>query len=195
MIITEIKELDKKKKKIFIDGECAFALYNGEIRKYQLKEDKELSSEDYEEILHEILDKRAKKRILYLLSDSAKTEYQLRKKLRNNFYPESSINVAIDYAKSYKYINDLDYARQYIECKKNKLSKRQIESKLKERGIPENILKLVFEGLHINEEEIIQAYLKKKNIDVESITPEEKKKVYGYFIRKGFSYEEIFKVF
>lgn len=195
MIITEIKELDKKKKKIFIDGECAFALYNGEIRKYQLKEDRELSIEEYEEILHEILDKRAKKRILYLLNDSAKTEHQLRQKLKEGFYPDSSIDVAIEYAKSYKYINDLDYARQYAECKKEKLSKKQIKFKLKERGVEERIIRLVFEELEIDESEIISSYLKKKNIVVDSITLEEKKKIYAYFIRKGFSYEEILKNF
>ena len=193
MIITEIKEIDKKKKKIYIDGECAFALYNGEIRRYQLKEDKEISLEEYEEILHEILDKRAKKRILYLLADSAKTEYQLRQKLQKSFYPDSSIDVAVEYAKSYNYINDLEYARQYLECKKEKLSKRQIEAKLKMRGIPERILKLIFEEVQVNESEIIQAHIKKKNIDIESLLPEEKKKIYAYFMRKGFSYEEILK--
>ncbi len=195
MIITEIKEVDKKKKKIYIDGECAFALYNGEIRRYQLKEDKEISLEEYEEILHEILDKRAKKRILYLLADSAKTEYQLRQKLQKSFYPDSSIDVAVEYAKSYNYINDLEYARQYLECKKEKLSKRQIEAKLKMRGIPERILKLIFEEVQVNESEIIQAHIKKKNIDIESLLPEEKKKIYAYFMRKGFSYEEILKNF
>lgn len=195
MIITEIKEIDKKKKKIYIDGECAFALYNGEIRRYQLKEDKEISLEEYEEILHEILDKRAKKRILYLLADSAKTEYQLRQKLQKSFYPDSSIDVAVEYAKSYNYINDLEYARQYLECKKEKLSKRQIEAKLKMRGIPERILKLIFEEVQVNESEIIQAHIKKKNIDIESLLPEEKKKIYAYFMRKGFSYEEILKNF
>lgn len=193
MIITEIKELDKKKKKIYIDGECAFALYNGEIRKYNLKENKELLLEEYEEIISEILNKRAKKRVLYLLNDSQKTEYQLREKLRLGFYPESVIDVALDYVKSFNYVNDLEYAKQYIECKKKKLSKKQIEYKLKQRGISEKILKFLFEEIQIDESEIICNYLKKKNIDFESITFKEKQKIYAYFMRKGFSYEEIIK--
>lgn len=195
MIITEIKELDKKKKKIYINGECAFALYNGEIRRYQLKEDNELSAEEYEEILHEILDKRAKKRILYLLSDSAKTEYQLRQKLKDGFYPDGSIDAAIEYAKSYGYIDDLNYARQYIECKKEKLSKKQMKAKLRERGVAEQTVKIAFEEFEIDESQIIKAYLRKKNIRVDSITLKEKQKICAYFTRKGFSYEEILKIF
>lgn len=195
MIITEIKELDKKKKKIYINEKCAFALYNGEIRKYGLKENKELSLEEYEEILHEILDKRAKRRVLYLLSDSAKTEYQLKQKLRNGFYPDSSINVAIEYAKSFNYINDFEYAKQYVECKKSKSSRRQIEYKLKERGISEQLIEQVFAEFEINETEIIKKYINKKNIDIALITPKEKKKICAHLMRKGFSYEEILKVF
>lgn len=195
MFITEIKDIDKKKKKIYIDGKCAFALYNGEIRKYGLKERKELSLPEYEEILCDILDKRAKKRVLYLLADSPKTELQLREKLQKGFYPESSIDVAIEYAKSYQYINDSEYAKQFIECKKEKLSKKQIEYKLREKGIAEDILKILLEETQFNESKIIKEYIRKKKIDVDSITIEEKRKIYAYFTRKGFSYEELMKIF
>ena len=42
MIITSIKEYDKKRSQIYIDGEKAFLLYKGEIRKYKLEVDQEL---------------------------------------------------------------------------------------------------------------------------------------------------------
>ena len=41
MIVTDIVEFDKKRKKVYIDGEFAFVLYSGELRDYDIKKDKE----------------------------------------------------------------------------------------------------------------------------------------------------------
>ena len=43
MIVTDIVELDKKRSKIFIDGEFSFVLYKGELRDYSIREGHELS--------------------------------------------------------------------------------------------------------------------------------------------------------
>ena len=34
MIVTDITDMDKKRKKVYLDGEYAFALYNSEIYRY-----------------------------------------------------------------------------------------------------------------------------------------------------------------
>ena len=37
MIVTDITDMDKKRKRISIDGEYAFALYNQEVNRYRLE--------------------------------------------------------------------------------------------------------------------------------------------------------------
>ena len=67
MIITSIKEYDKKRSQIYIDGEKAFLLYKGEIRKYKLEQDKEIDQITYDVIVREVLGKRAILRAMNLL--------------------------------------------------------------------------------------------------------------------------------
>ena len=50
MIVSDICALDKKRSKVFIDGEFAFVLYNGELRDFDIKVGNELSEDKYNEI-------------------------------------------------------------------------------------------------------------------------------------------------
>ena len=69
MLVTEIAEITKSKVKICIDYQISFALYKGELRKYGIKKEEELSEEIYNMILKEVLPKRAKLRCMNLLKD------------------------------------------------------------------------------------------------------------------------------
>ena len=110
---------------VFVDDNNSFLLYKGEMRKYHIEPDMELEDETYREIL-EVLYKRAKERALYLLDDSYKTEKQIRDKLKGGCYPESIINNVIIYLTEYGLVDDLRYAKLYIEYKSSSKSKKQI---------------------------------------------------------------------
>ena len=105
MIIDRIETLDRRRKKIFADGEFAFALYLGEIRQLGLEEGGELAEELYQKILREIIFKRARERAVYWLKCSARTEEELRRKLRDNSYPPAAVDYVIDLLKQYRYID------------------------------------------------------------------------------------------
>ena len=77
MIVTGIEEMTKSRSKISIDGEFAFVLYKGELRHFHLLEGEEISEEDYEHIMKEILPKRAKLRAMNLLLKKDYTTSQL----------------------------------------------------------------------------------------------------------------------
>ena len=81
MIISDIIEFDKKRSKVYIDGEFAFLLYKGELRDYNIKINNELSESAYEMITKELLPKRAIKRAMNLLQKKDYTEKKLRDKL------------------------------------------------------------------------------------------------------------------
>ena len=87
MVVTSITEMSKAKWKICVDYEFAFVLYKGELRKYRLKVDEDISEEIYREIVEEVLLKRAKLRCLNLLQSRDYTTEQLRTKLQQGLYP------------------------------------------------------------------------------------------------------------
>ena len=135
MIVTDIIELTKAKSRIYLDGEFAFVLYKGELRLYHIVKGQELTETDYEEILHTVLPKRAKKRSLMLLQKKDYTEEELRRKLRDGEYPEQIIDEALEYVKGYHYIDDYRYCISYITCYGDKWSRQQIMSKLLTKGV------------------------------------------------------------
>lgn len=196
MKILHIVELDKKKGKVHLENGEAFALYLGEIKKYQLKEGMELEEDVYQEIVYDLLEKRARERMLYLLRDTDKTEKQIREKLMAGNYPKTAVEAAILFGKTHHYIDDRRYAEEFIRARGSKLSRKELEYKLMQKGISKEICQEVYELAQeegLQEEAAIERLLQKKNVNFSEITPEEKQKIYAYFMRKGFSYDSILK--
>ena len=199
-VVTQIGELDKKRSKIYINQEFAFVLYNGEIKQYKLEAGQEVEDNIYYEIVTRVIPKRAKKRCLNLLQKKPYTEYKLREKLTEGFYTQDIIDDAIDYVKSFHYVDDYDYACQYIFYHKETESKRKIEEKLRLKGINKDILSQAFQDSYGEEEEqemeFLQAkrLLEKKKYNAESADWKEKQKVYAFLARRGITSSVIKKV-
>lgn len=200
-IVTKIQSLDGKRSKVFLEEEFAFVLYKGELRQYKIQEQQPLPEKDYEEIIKEVLPKRAKKRALYLLQKRSYTEKKLREKLREGHYPAEIVEQTIEYVKSYHYIDDYSYALEYISYRKEKVSRRILEEKLKEKGIQAQILQQAMEEVYSSkkEEEELQfqqaiKLLKKRSYNGKSGDIKEKQKQYAYLSRKGISASVIKRV-
>ena len=128
MRITKIEPVTKTKYRIYIDEQFAFVLYKGELSRFRLKEESEVTEETIHTIKNDILVKRAKLRAMHLLNAMARTEAQLKQKLLQGGYPEDVVDVAIAYVKSFGYINDEAYVSNFIETRYNKKSKREIKA-------------------------------------------------------------------
>ena len=89
-LVTSIVDVNKQRRRVFVNYEPAFVLYNSEIRKYQIKVDSVIMSDIYNEIIT-ILTKRAKIRAMALLKSHDYTEGRLREKLQANGYPKCCI--------------------------------------------------------------------------------------------------------
>lgn len=173
--------------KICLEDGTSFALYRKEIQTYQLEEGGELSTQTWQEICTEVLQKRARKRALYLLEHMDRTEYQLRKKLRENLYPEMIVEDAVAYVKSYHYIDDVRYAQNYIRCSQENKSCLQMKQKLLARGVSAaDIASAMQETYSCGEEDLIRRLLEKKHYDPETMDRKEKYKIYQYLMRRGF---------
>ena len=127
MQVTKVEALTKTKWKVELDGQFAFVLYKKEILRFGIEVNGELSEELYEQIKKDVVLKRAKLRAMHLLTDMARTESQLRDKLKRNMYPEDVISQAIAYVKSFGYINDEAYIENFnTKQTRNKKQKRDL---------------------------------------------------------------------
>lgn len=115
MIVTALEPVGKTRVQVFLDGEKAFVLYRNEAYRMGIREGESLSEQAYAEIMQEILPKRARLRCMNILKSADKTEWQLRTKLRQGGYPKEIEDIAIEYVRSFHYIqDDVRYAGYYI---------------------------------------------------------------------------------
>ena len=145
MQVTKVEALTKTKWKVELDGQFAFVLYKKEILRFGIEVNGELSEELYEQIKKDVVLKRAKLRAMHLLTDMARTESQLRDKLKRNMYPEDVISQAIAYVKSFGYINDEAYIENFIQSKRETKSRKEIYALLLGKGVSSEQIDLVFE--------------------------------------------------
>ena len=187
--------MGKGRMKLFFDDETSFVLYRKEMNRLGLYEGAEVSDALYEEIVNDILLKRAKLRCMNLLKTSDRTEYQLLQKLSQGGYPEHVSQLAVDYVKGFHYVDDVRYARNYIENRSSSRSMRQIKQELLRKGISGEDLELAFEEAETESEtQTIKKLAEKKRMNLENPEPEQLKKYYAFFMRKGFSFSAIRKV-
>ena len=196
MTVTKIEEVTKAKCRIEIDQEFAFVLYKGELRMYHIREGEGLDPAVYEEITGKLLPKRATMRAMNLLKSRPYTEYQLRQKLSQGGYPQEAMEEAISYVKSYHYIDDRQYAMDYIEYHQEGKTKQKLLQTLMGKGLSKELIlecfyEIVGDRKKELEEEQILKILRKKNYDPEQWTYEEKQRLMASLYRKGFSPELI----
>lgn len=199
MTVTEITDISKTKVKVCIDYDETFALYKGELNKFQIKEGEMITDEIYQQIMGDVLSKRAKLRGMNLLKSRDYTECQLRTKLEQGFYPQKIIDETVEYMIFLGYINDIRYAKAYIEYTESVKSRKKIEMDLIRKGISKEDISAAYEDYAqeeqlTDEEEIIEKMLVKKHFDSQNATCEERRKIVGFLYRKGFSLDKIYKV-
>ena len=134
MFVNSIEKLGKYKYKVTTDTLILY-LYQNDLRKYSIKEGVDFSRDSYEKLVNETLIPRARKKSLDLLSRADCSEAVLRKKLALKNYLPYVIEDAINYVKSFNYINDERYAENYLNFRSKTKSTRQLKMELISKGI------------------------------------------------------------
>ncbi len=195
MKVIKIEEFSKTKCKVIIEGIVPIVLYKKDLKRYQIIEGNSLAEGQISIIMEEILPYRAKARCMKLLQSKDYTEYEIRKKLTTDGYPETVINNTIKYLYGYQYLDDKKYVKLYYQSKKIKKSKKQIILDLQQKGITKETILSVLQDIIGDEGNedfscIFRLLRKKRYKDCEA-TFEEKEKVKAYLFRKGFQINDI----
>ncbi len=193
MTVTGLEAVTKTKYRVFLDGQFAFVLYKGELSRFHLAQGAEVDAETVRKIRDEVVLKRAKLRALHLLEDMARTESQLRQKLTNGEYPPDVVDEAVSYVKSFGYVDDEAYARDFIESRKGKKSRQELYGALRQKGLDKTLISRALEEAYQEEDAkaAVRNLMKKKQYDPETADEAQRQKFLAYLMRKGFSYEDV----
>ena len=145
----------------------------------------------------ELLPRRAKLRAMNLLQLRDYTEKQLRDKLLGGGYPESVADQAVEYVKSFRYIDDLRYAGDYLAAFAGRKSLRRMEQDLQQRGVSKDIIEQAAADWQQDggqdELRMACALLEKKHYDKDSCDRKQQQRLYNFLAYRGFSGEIIRK--
>ena len=72
-------------------------------------------------------EKRAKLRAMYILTRMDRTEQELENSLCKTGYSAEAVSGAMDYVRSYGYLDDRKYTRKYLECYRDRKSLQRMK--------------------------------------------------------------------
>ena len=136
----------------------------------------------------------AKKKAMSLLKYMDRTEWQLRDKLAAKGFSEEAVEGAIDYVKSFHYLDDYRYAVHFVEIHQEQRSRQRMRQDLYQRHVPEEYIDLALESICENDDIALQEALRKITKGETEFSYEEKQKIAGKLYRKGFRLGDIKRV-
>ena len=136
----------------------------------------------------------AKKKAMSLLKYMDRTEWQLRDKLAAKGFSEEAVEGAVDYVKSFPYLDDYRYAVHFVELHYEQRSRQRMRQDLYQRHVPEEYIDLALESICENDDVALQEALRKITKGETEYSYEEKQKIAGKLYRKGFRLGDIKRV-
>lgn len=204
MKITSVERQKKNPKRfnVFLDGQFAFGADEDLIVDKRLLKGKEISSQDLEILIKESEIGKLMERMYGLLSRRARSEGEIKTYLKQLSFKRkvkgdleiSEIVLAqlIEKLKKKGLINDLEFAKQWVESRGKKKGAIALKSELFRKGIDREIIE---EALSVKREGESEAQTAKKLLEKrigrwKNLSKQEiKQKALQFLISRGFSYE------
>lgn len=128
-----------------------------------------------------------------LLNYSNRTEWELMDKLIKAGFSEEAATGALEYVKSFNYIDDERYAMHFVDVHHKSKSIKRLRQDLANKHIPEQYISLAIESIEDGDSQALTKELEKllKNKNLEEMTYEESQKIATKLYRKGFNMNDI----
>ena len=134
---------------------------------------------------------RAKKKAMSLLQHNDRTEWQLRDKLMRSGFSEEAVENAIEYVRSFHYIDDERYAVRFVEIYHETRSIKRLKQDLYKRHISDELIEIAIENINNDDSAALNHEIERIGQNLETMTYEEKQKVAAKLFRKGFRMGDI----
>ena len=131
---------------------------------------------------------------LYLIEFRDRTEKELREKLVGKGYGEEEIEDTVEFLRNYGYLDDKRYASHFIHDAINlkKWGKIRIRTELARKGIDREIIDFSIEDAFAEiENDRVFEMMEKRFSDSDFSNMKERTRIFNFFMRRGFTPEEI----
>lgn len=207
MKITSVEPQKKNPRRfnIFLDGQFAFGADEDLVVERRLVIGKEISGDDMERILSEAEVGKLVERVYGLLNVRYRSEREIRDYLKQLSFKrkvkeqdelsEVVVEALIEKLKKRDLINDLRFAKEWIEARRKSKKKgvNALKAELFQKGIDREIVDEVLsneETEELSEENLAKEALEKKiRVWKDLPQPEFKQKAVQFLMRKGFNYD------
>lgn len=189
MFVTAVTETTRKKVKIEFDHQFTLVLYKGELKAFSLREGVEVPDDTIERIEDQILKKRATKYAMNLLVKKDYTSKELTDKLTKAGYTENSAGAALAYVSSYHYVDDLSYARRYLETYSDRKSIKKMQMELRQKGIGDELFTQARNEAQMEDEsDTLRYYAQKKARSLDLSQNKDRQKLLRFLVGRGFPF-------
>lgn len=192
MKVTAIKQQVKRTDRysIFIEGKYKLSLTTAELADLGLHIGQSLSQAEIVNLDNESKTSLAKNNSLRLLSYRMRSLWEIKTYLKRKKYAQNVINDTIDYLTEKGFIDDQQFAKQWVENRLllKSVSIRQLRQELRQKGIDRALIDETLDGQAIDEVAILKDLILKKR---QQTKYQDDFKLMQYLARRGYSYEKI----
>lgn len=195
MIITSITKGKKNEKRynIYIDYEYCFSVDYEDVIEFCLKEGSIIDEEGRQELLFKCQYKKALNSAVRFLAARQRSEKEIREKLLRLEYDGQIIKAVIKKLRELDYVNDEEFARQWIEERKilKPVGSKRLAAELVSKGIDMQVVDDMLAQCQYDDLQSAEELLKKKFGRIE-INPRDAKaiqRMYRYLLYRGMGYD------
>ncbi|HTE22170.1 MAG TPA: RecX family transcriptional regulator [Candidatus Limnocylindria bacterium] len=192
MKITAIKQQIKRQDRysIYVDDKYLFSFSENELIGSGLKVNQELSERELLALKDQAVLGKAYDRALNLISHRPRSEWELRDYLKRKDYDEDVITSTIERLHDRGYVNDLDFARRWVQSRRllKSTSKRRLSQELRQKRIADDVISQVLEADETDERQVLRELIERKRKQTKY---QDNLKLMQYLSRQGFNYDDI----
>ena len=154
-VITDVKpnKRDKDRVNLFLDGEFYGSISTLVAAAKRLEEGKEIDEKELANIIFESDKRNAFEYALGYISRYVCTEKKITQKLYDKGYGKVVVEYTVEKLKSYNYIDDKEYAVQYVEVNRGVKGARRLREELRQRGVAQEYIEYALKSVSTEEDD------------------------------------------
>lgn len=202
MKITAIRQEDRTRDRVrlYIDGEPSLTLSAEAVLREGLRPDRVVDEPLLRRLESEDWIGRAREMALHLLALRARSEHEIRQRLRQRAFPAEAIDVCIAYLRERALLDDAEFARAFT---RDRIRLRgsgplRISAELRARGIEhaivEQVISEAFHELEQSEIELARAASDRFARRPGESVARQRRRLSGFLARRGFSGETVAQI-
>ena len=182
---------------VFIEGEFAFGVGAMVVRDLGIAVGQDLSDSDARALVQADEGRNATEAAVRLISYRARSEHEIRQRLARKGFTPPAIEVALTKLREWNYINDGEFARQWVEGRESHRprSTRLMKRELTAKGVDAQTAENVVDAAGIDDLGVALDLARRWLPRIETEDREtQRRRLTGYLQRRGFDWDVVRRV-